>query len=587
MEQNHLLGDILFYSAAAMVCVPLFKKLGLGAILGYLFAGILLGPSVMGVAKDPGAVLHVAEFGVVMLLFIIGLELTPQSLWQMRGKILISGLGQMLLCALVLAGLLSFLIEDTQIVILLGLTLALSSTAFAIQLMAENKLLATPVGRHGFAMLLTQDLAVIPILLLVQAMAPGEAGADHQVSLMLSAGVLVAALVGGRYLLNPVFHLIAQYGNREVMTASALFTVFGMAVLMEAIGLSMGMGAFTAGVLLANSPFKHQLEADIEPFKGLLLGLFFIAVGMSMNLELIMSYPLELLALAIALLALKTLVIALILKAQKLHFRKGIQLGLHLSQGGEFAFVVVTHAMGLSLFTAELGQWVTIVVGLSMAMTPPAILAFNAWQRKACEQTAEDYDQLDTPLSPEVIIAGFGRVGQITGRILTANNIAFTAMDKDASHVEFVSRFGNKLFYGDATRPELLESAGIQSATLLLIAIDDEEASLQLARTAKQLNPNIEIVARARNRMHAYHLYDLGIEQVHRETFESSLMMAEQSLVSLGYTEGQALEVTHIFRGHDEKMLKENVKHKDDQQTLLANSKEGRKELESLFNQDS
>ena len=586
MHSDSLLINALYYLLAAVIAVPLFKKIGLGSILGYLCAGIVLGPHALAIISDPDEVLHFAEYGVILLLFVIGLELAPNKLWNMRSHIGLIGGSQLLITTLVIGGLLLLLSLSMQQSLVLGLTLALSSTAFAIQLMNEEHILASPLGRKGFGILLMQDLAVIPILVLVGVVA--LAGGDDSDALPWYYGVIAIVLVlaVSRFALNRVLGIVAATNNREVMTAASLLIVISVAVLMEAVGLSMGLGAFLAGILLANSNFRHQLESDIEPFKGILLGLFFIAVGMTLNLPLLYANPLLMIAGALVLVAVKTLLIVGTLRWRKVSFRESFQLALMLSQGGEFAFVILTKATGLRLFTMELADQVTLIVGLSMALTSPlVVLQRKIWHCRS--ETVPDQDAYWDDHEPEVIIAGFGRFGQIVGRMLQARHVPFTAMDKNSDHVEFVEQFGNRLFYGDLTRLDLMKSAGVKSARILVLAVDDVEESLHIVDLAREQNPNIRIVARAIDRFHAYELHKRNVDNVIRETFASSLEAATETLEHLGYTEGQALAVTSMFRKHDEEMLLKSAEHMDDMKELQQLAQEGRLELEKLFEQDS
>ncbi|MEX2468726.1 MAG: monovalent cation:proton antiporter-2 (CPA2) family protein [Pseudohongiellaceae bacterium] len=584
MYTDSLLSNALYFLTAAVIAVPLFRALGLGSILGYLFAGILLGPGVLGIVDDPEELLHFAEYGVILLLFLIGLELAPEKLWSMRNQIMLTGGSQLLLSAGLLAGFFLLLDLGPATAIVLGLALGLSSTAFAIQLMSEEHILATPLGRKGFSILLLQDLAVIPILLLVGLLAQAgnaEEGPPWYVGLAAVAGVLVF----GQFGLNRILRIVADSQSREVMTAASLLIVIGVAVLMDVVGLSMGLGAFLAGIMLANSNYRHQLESDIEPFKGILLGLFFIAVGMSINLGLLLSEPLLMLGAAIALVLLKTLIIVGILRMQRISWREGFQLGLMLSQGGEFAFVVLSQATGLGLFDGALADRVTLVVGLSMALTSPLVVAQRRlWHGRS--ESQPDQDAHWDSHEPEVIIAGFGRFGQVVGRMLTASHIPFTALDKNPAHVEFVQQFGNRLFYGDLTRMDILESAGIREAKILVVAADVREHSLKIVDLARELNPNIKIVARAIDRFHAYELHNRKANTVIRETFPSSLEAATSTLEFLGFTEFQALAMQERFRQHDEDLLQRSVGHKDDLPELLNIAREGRKELQALFEED-
>ncbi len=584
MVTESLLVNALYYLTAAVIAVPLFKAIGLGSILGYLFAGLMLGPSVLGLVHDPEEVLHFAEYGVIFLLFVIGLELAPEKLWTMRGQISVTGGSQLLISAAILGAFFLLLGNGSSQALVLGLTLALSSTAFAIQLMSEEHILASPLGRQGFSILLLQDLAVIPILILVGLLAQGDVVEGPPWYYGIGAVLLV--LLFGRFGLNQVLAIVANTQNREVMTAASLLIVISVAVLMNVAGLSMGLGAFLAGIMLANSDYRHQLESDIEPFKGMLLGLFFIAVGMSINLGLLLEHPFLMLLAAVGLVAIKALVVVAILRLQKVRYREGFQLGLILSQGGEFAFVVLSQATQTGLLGTEIAEQVTLVVGLSMAMTSPLV----AWQRKVWHCRSEavpDQDAHWDDHEPEVIIAGFGRFGQVIGRMLAARHIPFTAMDKNPTHVEFVKQFGNRLYYGDLSRLDLLHSAGIEQAKILVVAVDDMQQSLAIIDLAREENPNIHIVARATNRFHAYELYKREVNSVIRETFASSLEAATETLEILGYTEGQALEIADMFRKHDEALLQRSVAHMDNMEELLSIAAEGRKELEQLFAEDS
>jgi monovalent cation:proton antiporter-2 (CPA2) family protein len=573
MHTENLLVNALYFLIAAVIAVPLFKRFGLGSILGYLFAGLILGPQATGLVDDPEAVLHFAEYGVILLLFIIGLELAPEKLWNMRGQIAMLGGSQLCLSALMLGAVMLYYGMSFPVALVLSLTLALSSTAFAIQLMSEEHVLASPLGRKGFSILLLQDLAVIPILLLVGVLA--QTGGDHEEGLAWYYGVssVLLLLVFSRYGMNQLLGVVAATNNREIMTAASLLIVIGTAVLMELVGLSMGLGAFMAGIMLANSDFRHQLESDIEPFKGILLGLFFIAVGMTLNLNLLLEEPLLIIAAAV------------ILRWRHVAFKEGILLGLMLSQGGEFAFVVLGQATQVQLVSAGLSEQITLIVGLSMAMTSPLVMLHRKlWRNRSKEQP--DQDAYWDTHEPEVLIAGFGRFGQVIGRLLTARHIPFTAMDKNPRHVEFVKQFGNRLFYGDLTRLDLLKSAGIKHAKILVVAVDSIEESLAIVDLAREQNPRIQLVVRALDRFHAYQLHQRDVHSVIRETFASSLEAATDTLEILGFTEGQAPEMVEMFRKHDESLLQRSVSHMDNMDELLEIARQGRLELQQLFDQD-
>ena len=584
MHSDSLLINALYYLLAAVIAVPLFKRMGLGSILGYLFAGIVLGPHALGIIEDPESVLHFAEYGVILLLFVIGLELAPEKLWSMRNHIVVLGGSQVLLTGLVI-GFGMVMLMAIPLAFVLGLTLALSSTALAIQLMSEERILASPLGRKGFSILLLQDLAVIPILIAVSVLAPVATGASTS-AWYVTILALVGVVAFGRFGLSELLAAVARSNNREVMSAASLLIVIGIAVLMNAVGLSMGLGAFLAGIMLANSDYRHQLESDIEPFKGMLLGLFFIAIGMTLNLELLWARPLRFVLLALGLVFVKTVIITAILRWRHVSLKEGIQLGLILSQGGEFAFVVLSQGQQAMLFDAALAEQLTLIVGLSMAFTSPLVTLYRRIGRsRSVEQP--DQDRHWDSHQPEVIIAGFGRFGQIIGRLLRARHIPFTAMDKDSSHVEFVKQFGNRLFYGDLTRVDLLRSAGIKHAKILVVAVNDVAQSLAIIDLAREQNVRIKIIARAVDRFHAYELYKRKVESVVRETFASSLEAATETLEQLGYTEGQALEVAKRFRLHDEELLERSAQHLEDMEELRIIARQGRRELELLFEEDT
>ena len=578
-----ILVSAVIFLAATVIAVPIFKKFKLGAILGYLVAGLVIGPQVMNLVNDPVTILHFAELGVVLLLFVIGLELQPEKLWKMRNQILFTGGGQLLISALVIALILHFILTFSWVIsLVVGLSLALSSTAFAIQLMTEHRILKSPPGQRGFSILLMQDLAVIPILLLVENLSTIEAHSTP--SWWISVLAIMAVLAVGRYLTNPFLRLVSKYGSEEVMTAAALLIVIATAVGMQEAGLSMGMGAFVAGILLANSSFRHQLEAEIEPFKGLLLGLFFIAIGMNLDLSLLVSKPLFIVSASVILVLIKTGVIFSILKMAKQRKTDAIRIGLMLSQGGEFAFVVMAQASGNGLLPMQIGNEVTLIVGISMALTAPLVILHSIWfTSRNCPAV---YDNSADFGEPEVLIAGFGRFGQVSGRILAANNIPFTALDKDAEHIEFVRQFGNKVFFGDACRLDLLEAAGIEHAKVILVAVDDEDDAFKIAELVRQHFPAVKIIARARNRYTAVKFYNLGIQTNVREVFAGGLEAANMLLRAYGLSETEAKGLIDIFSVHDKSLLETTMMQNMDFDQLIAVSKQGRQELQNLFEKD-
>lgn len=575
-------NQALILLAAAVLLLPLFQRLGLGSILGYLAAGIVIGPLGLGLIPGAEAVLHFAELGVVLMLFLVGLELAPEQLWAQRRRLLGLGASQMLFSAALLTGFFFALGQPGPAALAIGATLALSSTAFAVQMLVETNQLGTPQGRNAFSILLFQDLAVIPLLLLLPVLAGGDAGAAQP---NLLVGVLVLALMwlAGRYLLNPWLGWLARLHNRELMTATALLLVLGAAELMETLHLSMGLGAFVAGMLLANSPYREQLDTDIQPFKGMLLGLFFIAIGMTMDLRLLAASPWSILAMGAALLGIKTLVLFGIAKALKVSGRDALRFGLLLSQGGEFAFVLFTQAGALNLLEPEMIARLNLVVALSMAATPLLLkLVQRLWPApKTGHRSTEDEPAPHG--QPAVILAGFGRFGQIIGRILVSRRIPFTALDSNPDHIDTVRRFGNEVYFGDVTRLDLLHTAGLQHARIMVLAIDDVQASLHAVRLIREHFPHITLIVRARDRYHAYSLMAEGVEHVIRETLDSSLRAAQTTLAQLGMPETTAIDLVRTFRDVDERLLREQFAHRDKLDKLIELSARGREELESLL----
>ncbi|MFT6990488.1 MAG: CPA2 family monovalent cation:H+ antiporter-2 [Paraglaciecola sp.] len=578
-----ILGSAVIFLAATVIAVPIFKKFKLGAILGYLVAGLVIGPQVFNWVNDPVTILHFAELGVVLLLFVIGLELQPEKLWRMRNQILFIGGGQLLISALFIALILHFLMAFSwSISLVIGFALALSSTAFAVQLMNEHRILKSPPGQRGFSILLMQDLAVIPILLLVENLS--TTSSQSASPWWISVLAIVAVLAVGRYLTNPFLRLVSKYGSEEVMTAAALLIVIATAIGMQEAGLSMGMGAFVAGILLANSSFRHQLETEIEPFKGLLLGLFFIAIGMNLDLSLLVSKPLFILSASVMLVLIKTGIIFSILKLAKQRKTDAIRVGLMLSQGGEFAFVVMAQASSNGVLPLQISSEVTLIVGISMALTAPLVILHSFWfTSRNCPAV---YDTSADISEPEVLIAGFGRFGQVSARILAANHIPFTALDKDAEHIEFVKQFGNKVFFGDASRLDLLEAAGIAHAKVILVAVDDEDDALKIAEVVTEHFPTVKVIARAKNRFTAIKLAHLGVQSNVREVFAGGLEAAKMLLQAYGLSDTETNNLIDIFAAHDKNLLESTMLQNMDLEQLVELSKQGRQELQHLFEED-
>lgn len=575
--------DVIILLTGAVIAVPIFKFLGLGSVLGYLAAGTLIGPWALGLIDDVDNILHFSELGVVMLLFIIGLELKPSRLWALRRSIFGFGSAQLLISALLIGAFAYLLDNPLPIAILIGFVLALSSTAFALQLLAERGELTQRHGRSAFATLLFQDLAVVPLLALVPLLGSSESGEFEWQSVAVAFGAVVGVVFVGSWILKNLLKIVARSRVREILTATALLTVLGTAYLLEQAGLSMALGAFLAGVLLADSEFRHQLEADIEPFKGLLLGLFFIAVGMSMNLGLIAEQPIYICALVVALVSMKFCVLFALGKWQGLETASARRLGWVLSQGGEFAFVIFGVAVTTSVLPAETAELWIVVVSLSILTTP--LLIFLEDKLFSNQAPAKPYEMPDND-EPKVIIAGFGRFGQIIARVLSAKKIPFTALDANHEQVDFIKQYGSKIYYGDASRMDLLEAAGAETAELFVLAIDDVQASLHTAEIVSQQFPHLKIYARAHNRKHAYQLMDLGIEIIRRETFHSALSMTKAVLTGLGYTEERATLSVERFKVKDLERLHAHQHLHNDNEKMQDLAKSAARELEEMFAAD-
>ncbi|MFN0219751.1 MAG: cation:proton antiporter [Hyphomicrobium sp.] len=577
--------------AALALAAPLSRWLGVAAVLGYLFAGMLLGPFGLGVifsAHDAKEILHVTEFGVVLLLFLIGLELRPKRLFAMRQAIFGIGAAQVAITALALAAVGVALGFTWQPALFAGAALALSSTAFALQVLEENNELATRHGRLGFAVLLFQDLAAIPLIALAPFFAVAAVSARESIDLMAFAkalGTIAAVIVVGRYALDYLLKLVALSRVKEAMTAAALLTVVGIALIMQQVGLSASLGAFLAGALLAESSYRHQLEADIAPFEGILLGMFFTAIGMSLNLTLLLSQPALILALVLALMLIKALVLYGLGRWEGLESGPSRRLGLALAQGGEFAFVLLSVGEVAGVLGKGPAEILAVVVTVSMAMTPVLLMLDRRVMPKALSPIRA-FDALPESDS-HVVIAGFGRFGQIAARVLRAKKIPFTALDISAEQIEFVRQFGSKAFFGDASRPEILEAAQLDKARAFVLAIDDIEASMRTAEHVKTRYPHVPIYARARNRNHAHRLLDLGVTIIQRETFLSALELTRQLLQGLGYSERVATRTVETFRAHDERRLIEDYKHASDIERLQARARSDAVTLENLFREDA
>jgi glutathione-regulated potassium-efflux system ancillary protein KefC len=554
----------LIYLGSAALIVPIAVRLGLGSVLGYLIAGCIIGPWGLRLVTDAGAILHFAEIGVVLMLFVIGLELDPKRLWTLRASVFGGGFLQMAACGLLLGVFCMLMGLRWQVAVLIGLTLALSSTAIAMQAMNERNLTISPMGRSAFAVLLFQDIAAIPLVAMIPLLASSGATttfAAFSISALKVAGALALVVLLGRYVTRPALRFVARSGLREVFSAVALFLVFGFGLLLEEAGLSMAMGAFLAGVLLASSEYRHALESDIEPFKGLLLGLFFIGVGMSIDFGTLMDNPLRIVVLLVGFLVIKTLMLWIVAKPLAVPRRQRRWFAVLLGQGSEFAFVIFGTARMAEVLDDSWAKSLTLAVALSMAATPLLLVLLSRLEKSGKEQ-AREADEIDEE-QPRVIMAGFGRFGQIAGRLLLTSGVNVVILDHDPDHIETLRKFGTKVFYGDATRVDLLESAGAAGAEVLINAIDDPDANMQLTELVQEHFPHLQILARARDINHYIRLRQAGVEMPERETFESSLKIGRRALEGLGVGSYEARERADHFRRFNLQMLEEMVPTED------------------------
>ena len=577
--------EALIYLAAAVLCVPLAKKLGLGSVLGYLIAGAAIGPWGLKLIADVKSIAHFSEFGVVLMLFVIGLELEPKRLWSMRRQVFGGGALQLGLCGLALAAGGALIGLPWQAALVAGLAMALSSTAIAVATMTERNFLPTPTGRSSFAILLFQDIAAIPLIAVIPLLAVGATASQEPFwfDALKAFGAIAGVVVIGRYLTRPALRIVAATNLREVFTAFALLLVIGIAQLMELAGISMALGAFLAGVLLASSEFRHALESDIEPFKGLLLGLFFISVGMAIDFGLLKSQPMQLALLVSGFLIIKILTLWLVARVIDVTAKQRWLFAVLLSQGGEFAFVVFGAAQVVGVIP---GPWIallTMAVALSMAATPLLLLLHDKFLARRVE-TEREADAIEE--TGRVIIAGFGRFGQIVGRVLLANGVRVVVLDHDPDQIEELRKFGFKVYYGDATRLDLLEAAGAKDAILLVNAIDDIDDSLALVDRAREHFPNLKIISRARNITHYTELFKRGVEIIERETFESALRTGRHALEVLGMDRFRAREIADVFRRHNIASLHKLIPLRGDDARVQFSAKAGRNELAQQLAQD-
>lgn len=582
---TYLLDAAIFFGAA-VIAVPIAKRFGLGSVLGYLGAGMVIGPWGLRLITGVDEILHFAELGVVFLLFLIGIELQPRRLWVMRRTLFGLGFAQVVLTAIPVGIAAWFYTDTATAAVVIGFTLALSSTAFALQTLSEKKQLTTRHGRAAFGILLFQDIAVIPLLAIIPLLGGANpAAAFSWLTLAKTVAILAGVVFIGRYAVRYLFRIVAETEVREVFTALALLIVLGTAVVVEQSGLSMALGAFMAGVLLSESEYRHAIEADIDPFKNLLLGLFFISVGMSVNFGLLQTNTLQILIISIGLMLVKFLVLVVLGRAFGLPGTSAIRLAAFLPQGGEFAFIILAVALQAYLVPGDLVDTLILSVTLTMALTPPLVTLVEAIQNRTKPVTEHGFDSMPEE-QPRVIVAGFGRVGQIVARILRAKKIGFTALDNSPGHVDFVQRYGNKVYYGDASRVDLLRSAQADKASLLVLTISNPEISLKTAEAVRRHFPHLKILARARNRKHAYQLMDLGVTHIWRDTFYSSLKMAEATLESLGHSRSESTGIVERFRKHDEQRLKDDHHTYSDEERMVYLAKQAARELEEMFEED-
>ena len=578
----------LIYLAAAVVAVPLARLLGLGSIIGYLVAGIAIGPWGLALVTDPQQILDFAEFGVVLMLFLVGLELEPHRLWSLRKPIFGWGSAQLFGSAALLSGAAVLCGAAWPLALVGGLGLAMSSTAIGLGVLSERNLLATTSGQSILSVALLQDVAAIPVLALVPLLATtGVHASGGWLDAAKALGVVAAIVLGGRLLLRPALRWIARSKTPEIFTAASLLLVVATAALMQAVGLSMALGAFLAGVLLAESEYRRELETDIEPFKGLLLGLFFIAVGMTIDFAVVLQRPLLIAAVVLGFLAVKAFVLWAMARVMPLPAPERPVFIILLAQGGEFGFVVFQSAAGAVVIPQAASSLLVAAVAISMLATPLLLVAADRWWIPLLARgKRSDIAEISEPQSAAVIVAGFGRYGQVVSRMLYANGIKPTVLDHDAEQIEALRKFGWRVFYGDATRLDLLRTAGAATARVLVLAIDDVEQSLKVATLVREHFPHLAIVARARNVQHYFKLRELGITLIERETLDASLMSARSVLGLLGWEAHHARTLAMRFRRHTIRQLEEMLPHVKDEARFIAMAKAGRQQLEELFAQE-
>ena len=579
MSSSNFLVQAMIYLSSAIFLVPLFKRLGLGSVLGYLLAGILIGPYALKLIPDPEHVLHFAEFGVVLMLFLVGLELESQKVWELRKTLF--GLGGLQVVGTI--GLVTFAAQMMSFswteAIVIGMGVAMSSTAIGLTALTEKKLLSTPGGQASFATLLFQDLSVIPLFMLLALIAPNAAESSFDVWAVVKAiAVIVAIVIASRTLLRPIMRMVAQTGIREIFVAFSLLLVIGVSLAMQSVGLSMALGTFLAGVLLADSEYRYELRLDIEPVKGLLLGLFFIAVGMSVDLSLLANSPLMIFGFALLIVMTKMAILMGLRHLFKYSFRDTLLFGVALSQIGEFAFVIFGVALTQNTIPRETYNILNAIVAVSMLITPILLLLYDLFLTLQCGERPKDTIEENNT----VIIAGFGRFGQIVGRVLLAKGITATLIDNDPNQVGLMRSFGWRCYYGDASRLDLLEEAGIATVKLLVISVNDPVAAINIGKLVKARWPNLAVVTRARSRTDAFDLRDIGLDPI-RETFYSSLVAAKQALLAIGESPSTAAKIIKHFEHHDLEQLEATRTIRHDMNAVRSMAEKGRQDLKDLL----
>lgn len=578
------LPQAVVYILAAIICVPIAKRLGMGSVLGYLIAGIAIGPYLLGFLSEGEDIMHKAEFGVVMMLFLIGLELEPKNLWKMRDLILGIGLSQVVISSVLVFGVSIFLGFSWQISLTIGLSMALSSTAIVLQSLKEKNQMESPTGKLSFGVLLMQDIAVIPILAVLPLLvvaggnAVGEAESHGLIDnfpgwaqTLFIFGAIGLVVLLGRFAFGPLLNLVSKTRLRELFTASALLIVVGIALLMELVGLSPALGTFLAGVILANSPYKHALESDLDPFKGLLLGLFFMAVGATINFNLIATNASIIISATLGIIALKTLILFIIGKQKRLSNSQNLSFAVGLSQVGEFSFVTYAFALQLGIFDGEISDFLMAITALSMTVTPLLMVFLDKVLLPKMDRVKEDHKEMDEiEIKRNVILLGFSHFGSTLGRFLRANGIEATVLDYNPDQVDFLRKMGFKVYFGDATRLDLLQAAGAEEADIIISAIKDTETNIKLVELCKKHFPRIEIMVRAKNRVDAYELLEMGVENIYREHLDTSIRMGEDVLKKLGFRSHTVHRLAQNFREYDESAMKVLVNYKNDEKEYIS-----------------